>query len=349
MRIKQHHVGLAVAFVGLLCPNVAAAAIKTYNVGANPGRMARAADGSMWFTKAGGVGRISIAGAARSFGLPSARDKDVLGITVAADGSAWAAEANGPIARIDGTGKVSEFAPAVPGMPTGIAVGPDGQVWFSDAALGKITRFDLVSSFSDTVLGNVPGAYSRVDPAAPTQMALGPDQTVWILQLSPGRVGRISGDGSISYYWLPTGPASAPTDLAFGRDGALWVAEAGVNRIARMALDGTVREYAIPSPAAEPRAIAAGPDGAMWFTEFGKDRIGRIDNAGKVTEYQLPSESMPYGIIGGSDNAIWVTLWGKGQVARVTTDTPTAARAARHSTNKKRAPTRHTARHRTRG
>jgi virginiamycin B lyase len=347
MRIKRHHVGLAVAFVGLLSPNVATAAIKTYNVGANPGRMARAADGSMWFTKAAGVGRITTAGAARSFGLPGAKpDRDVLAITVAADGSAWAAEAPGSIARIDGTGNVTEFAPPVLGQPAGIVVGPDGQVWFSDAALGRITRFDLAGGFVDQVLGSVPGAYSRVDPAAPTEMVLGPDQAVWILQLAPGRVGRISSDGSVSYYWLPAGPASAPTGLAFGRDGALWIAEAGVNRIARMALDGTVHEHAIPSSGAEPRAIAVGPDGAMWFTEFGRDRIGRIDSAGNVTEYELPPESMPYGIVGGADNAIWVTMWGKGgQVARVTTDTPTAAHAARHSTTDKRAHTRRTTRH----
>jgi virginiamycin B lyase len=350
--MKRHAAVLGVAFVGLLTPNVAAAAIKTYNVGADPGRMARAADGSMWFTKTGAVGRITTAGVARSFGLPAANAgsvRDVLGITVAVDGSAWAAEAGGSVARIDAAGKVNEFAPAVLGMPAGIVVGPDGQVWFSDALLGRITRFDLAGGFVDQVLGNVPGAYSRMDPAAPTEMVLGPDQAVWVLQLAPGRVGRMSGDGSVSYYGLPAGPASAPTGLAFGRDGALWIAEAGVNRIARMALDGTVREYAIPSAGAEPRAIAVGPDGAMWFTEFGRDRIGRIDGAGNVTEYELPSGSMPYGIVGGADGAVWVTLWGKGgQVARVTTDTRTAVRAARASGTKTGAHTRRTARARKR-
>jgi virginiamycin B lyase len=347
MRITRHAAGLAVVVAGLLSPSVATAAIKTYNVGANPGRMARAADGSMWFTKTGAVGRITPSGVARSFGLPGAKDKDVLAVTVAVDGSAWAAEAPGSIARIDGTGKVTEFAPAVLGMPAGIVAGPDGQVWFSDAVLGKITRFDRAGGFVDMVLGNVRGPYSRLDPAAPTEMVVGPDQAVWILQLAPGRVGRMSSDGSVSYYWLPEGAASAPTGLAFDRDGALWVAEAGVNRVARMALDGSVREYGIPSPGAEPRAIAVGPDGAMWFTEFGRDRIGRIDGTGAVTEYELPSGSMPYGIVGGADGAIWVTLWGKGgQVARVTTDTPIAARAARRTTTKKRAHTRRTARQR---
>jgi virginiamycin B lyase len=342
MRIQGHVAGLAAVLAAVVSPGVAEAAIKTYNVGANPGRMARAADGSMWFTKTAAVGRITTAGVARSFALPTARpDKDVLAITVAQDGSAWAAEAPGSIARIDGSGTVTEFAPPVLGMPAGIVVGADGQVWFSDAVLGRITRFDLAGGFSDTVLGNVPGAYFRVDPAAPTEMVLGPDQAVWVLQLAPGRVGRIAGDGSVSYYWLPAGAASAPTGLAFGRDGALWITEAGVNRIARMSLDGTVREYAIPSSGAEPRAIAVGPDGAMWFTEFGRDRIGRIDAAGAVTEYELPAGSMPFGIVGGADDAIWVTLWGKGgQVARITTDTPAAAHAARHSAGKKRAPVR---------
>ena len=344
MRI-QRVVVLGVALAAVASPSVADAAIKTYNVGPNPGRMVRAADGSMWFTKMAAVGRITTAGVARSFALPAAKpDQDVLAVTVAPDGSAWAAEAPGSIARIDGGGAVTEFAPPVLGMPAGIVVGPDAQVWFSDAALGRITRFDPVAgAFSDTVLGSVPGAYFRVDPAAPTEMVVGPDQAVWVLQLAPGRVGRIAADGSISYHWLPAGSASAPTGLAFGRDGALWIAEAGVNRIARMGLDGAVREYAIPSSGAEPRTIAVGPDGAMWFTEFGRDRIGRIDGAGAVAEYALPAGSAPYGIIGGADNAIWVTLWGKGgQVARVTMDTPTVASAARHrAVKKQRAPARH--------
>jgi virginiamycin B lyase len=353
MRIKRHHVGLALAVVGLLSPSVASAAIKTYNVGAYPGRMARAADGSMWFTKTAGVGKITTAGSARAFGLPTARDKDVLGITVAPDGSAWATETAGPIARIDGAGKVTEFSPPVAGTPAGIVVGPDGQVWFSDASLGKISRFDLASTFSDTVLGNVPGAYSRVDPASPTQMVVGPDRAVWVLQLAPGRVGRIAADGTIAYYWLPAGAASAPTDLAFDRAGALWITEAGVNRVARIAPDGTARDYPIRSQGAEPRAIAPGPDGAMWFTEFGRDRIGRIDATGTVTEYELPAGSAPYGIVGGADNAIWITLWGNGgQVARLTTDTPPAARAARRNKTMKRhrrttKRSRRTTRHRT--
>jgi virginiamycin B lyase len=343
VRIKRV-AGLAVALAAMVSPSVASAAIKTYNVGAVPGRMVRAADGSMWFTKMAAVGRITTAGVARSFALPAATpDKDVLAITVAPDGSAWAAEAPGSIARIDGAGKVTEFAPPVLGMPAGIVVGADGQVWFSDAVLGRITRFDVTAGgFSDTLLGSVPGAYSRVDPASPTEMVLGPDQAVWVLQLAPGRVGRIARDGTVSYYWLPAGAASAPTGMAFGRDGALWIAEAGVNRIARLGLDGTVREYAIPSSGAEPRAIAVGPDGAMWFTEFGRDRIGRVDGAGTVTEYELPAGSAPYGIVGGADDAIWVTLWGKGgQVGRVTMDTPIAAHAARRATVKKRAPARH--------
>jgi virginiamycin B lyase len=329
VQVTRQVAGLAGAFAVLLSPSVASAAVKTYNVGANPGRMVPAADGSMWFTKAAGVGQITTAGAVRGVVLPAAKpDKDVLALTIAPDGSVWAAEAPGSIAHVDGAGKVTEFTPAVPGMPAGIAVAPDGQVVFSDAALGRVTRFGEASGFVDQVLGNVPGPYSRMDPATPTETILGPDQAFWILQLAPGRVGRLAADGSLSYRSLPSGPASNPTGLAFARDGAVWIAEAGVNRIARMTIDGTVHEYPIPSPDAEPRAIAVGPDGAMWFTEFGRDRVGRIDNAGNVTEYALPAGSAPYGIVGGTDGAIWVSLWGKGQVARVSTDTPARARAA---------------------
>lgn len=323
--------------LGLVAPGVAGAAIRTYAVGGEPGRIAKAPDGSLWFTQTSAVGRITMAGVSRSFGLPAARaaPQDVLGIMVAPDGSAWAAEASGSIAHIQPTGPVAEFAPPVLGMPAGILVQPDGQILFSDASLGRLVRFDGGAQFFDTILGNVTGAYFRSDPASPTEMVATPDGAVWILQLAPGRVGRLAPDGSVSYFWLPSGAAAAPTGIALGRDGALWIAEAGVNRIARMAPDGSVKEYKIPSTGAEPRAIAAGPDGAMWFTELGRDRLGRITGTGDVTEYQLPTGSQPYGIVGGADGALWTTLWGKGgQVARVTTDTPTVASAAKRQSAK---------------
>jgi virginiamycin B lyase len=340
MKIKLFATVVSVVAAGM-CPNIAGAAVKTYNVGANPGRMARGADGALWFTKSGAVGRITTAGAVRSYGLPALRSAaitDVLDLAVAPDGAVWATEGQGSLARIDRAGAVVEFAPPVLGMPAGVAIGPDGLVWFSDVVLGRITRFDPAGSFFDTVLGTVTGAFSRTDPASPTEMVLAPDGAVWILQLAPGRVGRMTADGAVSYHWLPGGAASAPTGVAVGGDGALWITEAGTNRIARMGLDGSVREHAIPSPGAEPRAIAAGPDGAMWFTEFGRDRLGRIDGTGSITEYQLPVGSQPYGIAAGPDGAIWATLWGKGgQVVRMTTDTPTTASAARRVASKKQA------------
>lgn len=331
---------LIVTVTTLLVPAVTEASIKTYNVGGDPARMIRAADGAMWFSDSTSVSRITASGARRSFGLPamaSASTKEILGLAAGPDGSVWVAEGSGVIGRVDPSGKVSEFPPPRLGMLAGIAVASDGQVWASDAVFGRLLRLDSAATLHEVILGNVPGQDFRSDPASPTSMVLGADGAVWFLQLAPGRVGRIAADGTLSYFSLPAGPISAPTSLAVGRDGALWVTEAGVNRIARMTLDGGVQEFAIPSSRAEPRGIALGPDGAMWFTEFGRDRLGRVDSSGKVTEYVLAPGAAPFGIVAGPDGAIWTTLSGNGgQVARVTTDTrPAGGPAARTSVRKR--------------
>jgi virginiamycin B lyase len=344
-------VGLLLCLGLLACAQSAVAAVKTYDVGSDPGRMVRAADGAIWFTKSAAVGRITTTGATRTFsvrGAGSGSGTEIMGVAVGPDGTVWATAASGGIARIDPAGPVATFAPAAAGLPTGIVVAPDGLVWFSDSARGSISRFDGASTFAETLIGSIPGPDFRADPAAPTELIVGPDNAVWILHLTAGRIGRMTLDTALTSFVLPSGAASAPTGIALGPDGALWITEAGINKIARMTLDGLISEWPIPSRQAEPRAITAGPDGAMWFTEYATDRVGRITPSGKVTEYALPKASQPYGIVAGADDAIWVTLRATGKIARLTTDTPpTATAATRAKTKKKKHKPRHRAhRHR---
>jgi virginiamycin B lyase len=318
-----------VALGAVTLPPASSAAIKTYDVGAGPGRIVTAPDGALWFTKDGGVGRITSSGATRSFVLPGAgAAKWVLGIALGPDGAAWATEAGGALARVGPDGKVAEFPVPMAAMPTGVVFGPDGFVWLSDSVTAHIDRFDLVNTFVETVLQSVQGAYGRRDPASPTELIVGPDDAVWFLELVPGRVGRVVTGQQPTFYGLPTGPLAAPTAIAAGPDGALWITEAGANRVARMATDGSIREYQIPSKGSEPRAIALGPDGAMWFTEYGTDGIGRIDSKGSIREYSLPTGAGPYGIAGGPDGGIWFSMQGTGQIGRLDPTTPPAARVA---------------------
>jgi virginiamycin B lyase len=176
---------------------------------------------------------------------------------------------------------VTEFPlPNGNGNPDGITPGPDGALWFTEEGAVDIR-------------GNIQG---------------------------PGKIGRITTDGAITEYAVPSA-TSYPKGIAAGPDGALWFTEFAGNQIGRITTAGEITEFPLPAVNSEPSGITSGPDGALWFTEVGGSKIGRITTAGSITEYSTPtSNSRPYGITAGPDAALWFTESRvNSQIGRITT------------------------------
>ena len=105
-------------------------------------------DGRLWFTQGATnlIGSVSTGG---SFAAWPGLSAPAGGIVT--DGSAvWVTQpdANG-IARITSTGTVTEFWLTTGSRPTGITVGPDGNLWFTEAGeqaqIGRITPTGTVT------------------------------------------------------------------------------------------------------------------------------------------------------------------------------------------------------------
>jgi virginiamycin B lyase len=64
-------------------------------------------------------------------------------------------------------------------------------------------------------------------------MTLGPDKALWFTELVGNKIGRISIDGQITHYELPT-LGSGPFSIVTGSDGAVWFTENDGNRIGRL-------------------------------------------------------------------------------------------------------------------
>src|SRR4051812_31795347 len=129
--------------------------------------------------------------------------------------------------------------------PTGIATGPDGNVWFTEAGsggggggggIGRITPLGVVTEFK---AGVTPGFTAGAQPWAITA---GPDGNLWYTDLNLGRIGRIT-------------PAGVVTEFNTGL-----------------------------SNGAQLYGISAGPDGNVWFTDSNFVQIGTITPAGVITE-----------------------------------------------------------------
>ena len=155
--------------------------------------------------------------------------------------------------------------------PQGIAPGPDGNLWFTDAgahAIGQITPSGLITEYS---AGLEPGS-------EPEGIAPGPDGNLWFTDAgATPAIGRITPSGMITEYTTGLGPRNMPTAIAAGPDGNLWFTDSLANAIGRVTPSGQITEY--PNGLGRsngPDAIAPGADGDMWFADTGADAIGRI-------------------------------------------------------------------------
>ncbi len=165
----------------------------------------------------------------------------------------------------------------------------------------------------------------------PGGIVAGPDGALWFVETAVNKIGRISTDGIVTEYPVPTARA-IDTDqgfLAVGPDGALWFNEDLANQIGRITTSGQVTEYKLPDefkPTQEQdfpiRTIVAGPDGALWVTSSAVNAIVKLTMDGKVAaKYVLPEAgSLPVGMVVGPDGALWFVEKGANQIGRITLD-----------------------------
>src|SRR5260370_1450437 len=155
-------------------------------------------------------------------------------------------------------------------------------------------------------------------------MRAGQDGALWCSEEFKNKVGRITTDGVITEYPIPT-PDSNPGDITTGPDGALWfIEQSGFgNQIGRITTDGVITEFPVPTPFRDLGKITTGPDGALWFTHRSTalSQIGRITTAGVITEFQLPTPgTVPTDITAGPDGALWFSEELNNKIGRITTD-----------------------------
>jgi streptogramin lyase len=181
----------------------------------------------------------------------------------------------------------------------GIAVGSDGNLWFTQRYVSEIGRITPGGAFSDFPL---PSIYSE-----PTGMAAGSDGNVWFTEGWGNRIGRIAPDGQITEFTIPTAE-SRPERIAAAPDGSLWFTETYADKIGRITPSGAITEFPVPTEEARPWGIAVAPNGDIWFTEHLRDKVGRLTPAGEFTEYPLPGDfALPGDISPGPYGEMWLT------------------------------------------
>ncbi len=180
------------------------------------GRLAIAPDNSVWFADPTGYGMTRLKdGVFSRYQIESARGGPY-GVAVAADGAIWATLQNGnQLLQIaaDGTGKTFDL-PRGGAVPTDVAVGSGGSVWFLQFRANRIGQFKD-GQFWDIEAGRENAGLSGI--------AVAPNDDVWFGMMRSASLGRLR-NGHIEVFPLPRDHAR-PFSVAVDRDGNVWYAD----------------------------------------------------------------------------------------------------------------------------
>jgi virginiamycin B lyase len=250
---------------------------------------------------------------------------------------------------------VYEFPlPLALSLPSGIAAGPDGRMWFTEEGTGKIGAITTDGHLSEygPASKNVPSAITaasdgtlwfteqnaddiaRITTAgvrslvgtlpltnqAPASILDFGDGTVWYGAYSGGRLGRIYLDGTGDVESSIVAPGAHPVGLAYA-GAAVWFADCTSGAIGRTpAIGAAASEFPLPA-GSKPNGVVAASDGRVWFADAGRSRIGAMDLSGNlVADYPTRHpQAGPFSIAEGADGALWFTDL-VGRIGRMTTN-----------------------------
>lgn len=266
-------------------------------------------DGALWWANPEstygihGLGRITTTGAMSMFSGDGMNNAGILGeLVVAADGTLWSTDGT-TVQHITTTGLVSKIRdPRIKHTPKGLAIGPDGAVWFSntyDHSIGRVGPGNALSFFAD------PGLRY---PAAITS---GPDGSLWFANST--QIGRITTAGVVSLFAVP-GATREVTSITRGSDGALWFTFD--DSVGRITTAGTVTTFTHPTMQ-RTSGVAAGPDGAVWFASSqSPGSIGRVTSSGSISTFE--TNAYPDDLVAAPDGALWFTHAATNKISRIT-------------------------------
>src|SRR5262249_41376545 len=156
------------------------------------------------------------------YAIPTDKSRP-FGITAGPDGAMWFAEGGGnKIGRITADGKITEYLiPTPESNPGYITQGPDGAVWFLERDGNKFGR---ISSDGKIIEYPIPPggvedqttSGKTVMTTVPQGIITGPDGALWFTEQVGNQIGRITTDGKITEFPVPTAN-SGPLGITLGK------------------------------------------------------------------------------------------------------------------------------------
>ena len=226
--------------------------------------------------------------------------------------SVTAAVAPSTVEILVGTGEKG-FSETQVNNPYGMAIGPDGGLYFCDLDNQRIRRLDLKTHRLTTIAGNGEAGYKgdggraveaslnmpheiRFDAKGDLYIAERDNHVIRKVDMKTGLISTVAGTGSAGYSG-DGGPGTKaqlrqPHSIFFDRDGTLLICDIGNNRIRRLHTDTGIIETwagtgeAAPTPEGAPvrgtplrgpRTLALSPAGDLFIALREGNAIYRVD------------------------------------------------------------------------
>lgn len=191
--------------------------------------------------------------------------------------------------------------PTASSSPTGIVLGSDGFLYFTEAASSKIGQLTTGGVFKEFA--------TKTANASPSDIILGADGNIWYTEPGAHSIATMAySTNTMTEYSLGTG--SKPEFIANGPSrGTMFFTDDGNNAVGEIKTDGTpTGPIPLLTANAKPMGIAVGADQNMWFCENAVSKIGVLNTVSlTVSEIPLPAGANPVTIIQGPDKAVWFT------------------------------------------
>jgi virginiamycin B lyase len=180
------------------------------------GRLAIAPDGAVWVADITGGGITSLKDGIFTQHEIGSGGGGPYGVAVTSDGVVWATlQGDSKLVRIEPGGTpVTIDLPRPGAVPTDIAVGADGSVWFLQFRANRIGRW-RDGQFSDFEVSK--------ENAGLSGLAVAGDGAIWFGMVRSSSLGRLR-DGKVETFKLPRENAR-PYSLAADPDGNIWYAD----------------------------------------------------------------------------------------------------------------------------
>jgi len=224
-------------------------------------------DGNIWMPDFWRMDEITTAGAVTTYPIPHLTTYGPRSITTGPDGNLWYTETDNNhdvLGRITTSGVVTEWNLAPYDSPVDVTAGPDGNLW--------VLQDDSITKVAPS--GAILAEYSLpTSDCYPSAITVGPDGNLWFTETDCNAIGRITMQGAISEFPIPTRLAppvtsTMPTGITRGPDGDLWFTENRADQIGCITPSGVITDYSLPEGTTSPQGITALPDGTLWFDEW---------------------------------------------------------------------------------